>query len=114
MAAAMGIADRTAKTAVAALADARFIQILKSGKSNVYIINSQVAWQGARGARFAAFNAEIVLAEAEQMEPVDKLIEDARELMTVPHYSQASGLLWAMRRERHQINRSCICHEFHH
>ena len=84
MAAAMGIADRTAKTAVAALADARFIQILKSGKSNVYIINSQVAWQGARGARFAAFNAEIVLAEAEQMEPVDKLIEDARELMTVP------------------------------
>ena len=83
MAAAMGIADRTAKTAVAALADARFIQILKSGKSNVYIINSQVAWQGA-GARFAAFNAEIVLAEAEQMEPVDKLIEDARELMTVP------------------------------
>ena len=84
MAAAMGIADRTAKTAVAALANARFIQILKSGKSNVYIINSQVAWQGARGARFAAFNAEIVLAEAEQMEPVDKLIEDARELMTVP------------------------------
>ena len=49
MAAAMGIADRTAKTAVAALADARFIQILKSGKSNVYIINSQVAWQGERG-----------------------------------------------------------------
>lgn len=84
MAVAMGIADRTAKTAVAALADARFIQILKSGKSNVYIINSQVAWQGERGARFAAFNSEIVLAEQEQIVPVDKLIEDAKELVTVP------------------------------
>ena len=49
MASAMGIAERTAKTAVAALADARFLQILKSGKSNVYIINAQVAWQGERG-----------------------------------------------------------------
>ena len=83
MAAAMGIADRTAKTAVAALADARFIQILKSGKSNVHHqLSGGLA--GREGARFAAFNAEIVLAEAEQMEPVDKLIEDARELMTVP------------------------------
>ena len=84
MAAAMGIADRTAKTAAAALADARFIQILKSGKSNVYIINSQVAWQGERGARFAAFHSEIVLAEQEQIVSVDKLIEDAKELVTVP------------------------------
>ena len=84
MASAMGIAERTAKTAVAALADARFLQILKSGKSNVYIINAQVAWQGERGARFAAFNAEIVVAEVEQAEPVDKLIEDAEELTTVP------------------------------
>ncbi|MFB7000852.1 MULTISPECIES: replication/maintenance protein RepL [Bacillati] len=84
MASAMGIADRTAKTAIAALADARFIQVLKSGKSNVYIINSQVAWQGRRGARFAAFNAEIVLAETEQSQPVDDLIEEAKSLNVVP------------------------------
>ena len=48
-------------------------QILKSGKSNVYIINSQ-GMAGERGARFAAFNSEIVLAEQEQIVPVDKLI----------------------------------------
>lgn len=84
MAQAMGIADRTAKTAIAALSEAKFIQILKSGKSNVYIINSQVAWQGKRGGRFASFNAEIVLAETEQSVPVDTLIEEGKGLQTVP------------------------------
>lgn len=84
MAQAMGIADRTAKTAIAALAEAKFIQIVKSGKSNVYIINSNVAWQGKRGARFAAFNADIVVAEREQVLPVDQLIEDAKDLVAIP------------------------------
>jgi len=84
MAEAMGIAERTTKTAIAALAEAKFIQILKSGKSNVYIINSQVAWQGKRGARFAAFNADIVVAEKEQVQPVEQLIEEAKDLLPVP------------------------------
>ena len=39
---------------------------------------------GRKRARFAAFNSEIVLAEQEQIVPVDKLIEDAKELVTVP------------------------------
>ena len=93
MAQVMGIADRTAKTAIAALAEANFVQILKSGKSNVYIINSQVAWQGVRGARFAGFNAEIVISEGEQVEPVDKLIEDAQKLATVPQLLEGERLL---------------------
>jgi hypothetical protein len=93
MAQAMGIADRTAKTAIAALADAKFIQILKSGKSNVYIINSQVAWQGKRGARFAVFNAEIVLAEAEQATSVDTLIEESKDLATVPQLIEGERML---------------------
>ncbi|SEF14562.1 MULTISPECIES: replication/maintenance protein RepL [Pseudomonadota] len=93
MAQAMGIADRTAKTAIAALAEAKFIQILKSGKSNVYIINSQVAWQGKRGGRFAAFNAEIIVAETEQAVPVDTLIEESKELQTVPQLMEGERLL---------------------
>lgn len=93
MAQVMGIADRTAKTAIAALAEANFVQILKSGKSNVYIINSQVAWQGVRGARFAGFNAEIVISEGEQVESVDKLIEDAQKLATVPQLLEGERLL---------------------
>lgn len=93
MAAAMGIAERTAKTAIAALAAANFLQILKSGRSNVYIINSQVAWQGRRGSRFASFNAEIVLAETEQSESVDALIEAGKHLNTVPQLLDGERLL---------------------
>ena len=86
-----GLQTGRRKTLLLRFADARFIQILKSGKSNVYIINSQVAWQGERGARFAAFNSEIVLAEQEQIVPVDKLIEDAKELVTVPLLEPENG-----------------------
>jgi hypothetical protein len=93
MASAMGIADRTAKTAIAALAQAQFIQILKSGKSNVYVINSQVAWSGVRGARFAAFNAEILVSEGEQAEPVDQLIEEAKQLNQVPQLFPGERML---------------------
>ena len=80
----MNITDRTVRTATQKLAEAKFVQILKSGSSNVYIINHQVAWQGNRGARFAAFGAELVLHEAEQAKPVDELIEDAKTMQTVP------------------------------
>lgn len=84
MATAMDIGERTAKASIVALAEAKFIQILKSGRSNVYIINSQVAWQGKRGSRYAAFNAEIILSENEQVKPVDELIEESKGLATVP------------------------------
>jgi hypothetical protein len=81
---AMGIAKRTAQNSIAALAEGNFLQILKSGKSNVYIINSQVAWQGHRGSRYAAFNAEILINEVEQIVPVDALIEQGKGLIDVP------------------------------
>lgn len=80
----MNLTDKTIKTAIKKLAEAKFIQILKTGKSNVYVINHQVAWQGARGARFAAFGAELMVHEAEQDVPVDQLIEDSKTLQTVP------------------------------
>lgn len=80
----MNLNDKTIRTAIQKLAEAKFIQILKSGRSNVYVINHQVAWQGSRGARFAAFGAELVIHEAEQTKPVDELIEDAKTMQTVP------------------------------
>jgi hypothetical protein len=79
-----GVAQRTVKASTKALAEARFIQVLKSGKSNVYVINNQVAWQGNRGSRYAAFGSEIILTEKEQITPVDQLIEDAKALINVP------------------------------
>ncbi len=88
-----GLSKRTVQNSIKALSDARFIQILKSGKSNVYIINSQVAWQGPRGHRFAVFNAEIMVSEGEQDLPVDDLIDQGKKLESVPIFDQGERAL---------------------
>ena len=80
----MGLAPRTVQNTITVLRDCTFVQVLKSGNVNVYIINSRVAWQGERGMRYASFNAQILVDESEQAKPVDELIEEANELMQVP------------------------------
>lgn len=80
----MGIAPRTVQNTIAVLRDCKFVQVLKSGNVNVYIINSRVAWQGDRGMRFASFNAQILVDESEQVKPVDELIEEGEQLLQVP------------------------------
>lgn len=84
MARAMGISERTAKSATSILRDKKFVQILKSGNTNVYIVNSRVAWQGPRGARHAVFNAQILVDETEQMKTIEELDIEASELVDVP------------------------------
>lgn len=80
----MGISERTAKSAVATLRDAKFVQILKSGNTNVYIVNSKVAWQTARGMRYASFNAQLIIDEKEQVKPLNEILQDTSELLDVP------------------------------
>ena len=80
----LGITSRTARDATKKLEAAKFVQVLKSGTSNVYVINSRVAWQGVRGMRHASFNAELVVVEQEQAKPVDELIAESKELEHVP------------------------------
>jgi hypothetical protein len=80
----MGISTRTVQSTIAVLRDCKFVQVLKTGNTNIYIINSQIAWQGDRGSRFASFNAEILIHENEQEKPVDDLIAEANEQLPVP------------------------------
>ncbi len=84
MARRLGISERSVKSAVKLLKDMKFVQILKSGNTNAYLINSRVAWQGKRGFRFASFNAQITVDELEQASPVDELIAEGEELLDVP------------------------------
>jgi hypothetical protein len=84
LARAMSISERTAKSAVGVLRDARFVQILKTGNTNIYIVNSKVAWQGRRGMRYATFNAQLIIDEQEQVRDLDELIKEADELLDVP------------------------------
>lgn len=86
----MGLAPRTVQNTITILRDCKFVQVLKSGNVNVYIINSRVAWQGDRGMRYASFNAQILVDESEQAQPVDELIAQAEEMMQVPvmHFNE--------------------------
>lgn len=84
LARAMGISERTAKSATAILRDMKFVQILKSGNTNVYVVNSRVAWQSARGARYASFNAQIIVDEFEQQRSVEEIDAENLELNEVP------------------------------
>jgi hypothetical protein len=84
MARQMGISERSAKSATAVLRDAQFVQILKSGNTNVYIVNSKVAWQGNRGMRYASFNAQILVDEQEQQKSIEELVQENGDLIDVP------------------------------
>lgn len=84
LARAMGISERTAKSATAVLKEMKFVQVLKSGNTNIYIVNSRVAWQSVRGARYASFNAQIVVDEVEQGRTVEEIDLENSELIDVP------------------------------
>jgi hypothetical protein len=88
----LGVTARTIQSAINVLKNCNFIQVLKSGNTNVYIINSQVAWQGNRGMRNATFNATIKVTEEEQDVPVDQLIEEGEALVPVPEMSFTGDL----------------------
>lgn len=67
--------------AVRYLAEHNFIQLIKAGGATVYVVNSRIAWQGERGARYAAFGADVVAIEAEQ-DP--STLDEAPPLKSVP------------------------------
>jgi hypothetical protein len=83
----LGCSDRTIQQAVKVLKNYNFLQVLKSGNANVYVINSQVAWRGSRGMRHATFDATIHVSEVEQESTVEQLEEEAAKLIPVPDMS---------------------------
>jgi hypothetical protein len=83
----LGCSDRTIQQAVKVLKNYNFLQVLKSGNANVYVINSQVAWRGARGMRHATFDATIHVSEVEQESSIEQLEEEATKLIPVPDMS---------------------------
>lgn len=59
--------DRTIRTAITDLKSKKVLTILKSGSSNVYVINSNIAWKGeATDKKYAQFEATVYLSSSEQ------------------------------------------------
>jgi DNA-binding transcriptional regulator YhcF (GntR family) len=79
----------TVNKAIKFLTAHNFIQVIKAGGSTVYVVNSRVAWQGDRGARYAAFGADVIALESEQAIDID----DATPLKSVPKLHDGERLL---------------------
>lgn len=67
----LGISLKSVGNSVKLLDQHNFIEAIKVGNMTVYKVNSRVAWQGNRGARFAHFGAEVIALEEEQGSDVD-------------------------------------------
>jgi hypothetical protein len=85
----LGVSAVGVKKAVAVLETLKFIQIIKIGTANAYIVNTKVAWQGNRGARFAHFHADIIGYEVEQSRNID----DVSPLNQIPRLEDGERLL---------------------
>ena len=89
IAAELGLSLKSIGNSVKILTDHNFIQTIKVGNTSVYVVNSRVAWQGERGARYAAFGADVIAIESEQTTDLD----DKRPLKSVPKLHEGERLL---------------------
>lgn len=71
LAEAMGMHRTTIFRSVNYLREKKAIDIVKSGSTNIYAINAQIAWKSdANGKRYALFDAAVYIAESEQEGPL--------------------------------------------
>lgn len=75
------ISSSTVTRAVKLLKEKQYIDIYKSGTSNVYAVNKQIAWS-SWGSNFkhGKFGANIILSESEQDEQVKLEIQKHKEV----------------------------------
>jgi len=60
---------RTVQTAVADLRKHKVMTILKSGNTNIYVVNAEVAWKdSAENKKYAQFDAAVYISSSEQEE----------------------------------------------
>lgn len=86
----LGVTRKAVNTAVSTLERFNFIETIKVGAALVYTVNTRVAWQGKRGARYAHFNASIFAIESEQDKNLDSPQEEMKQ---VPVLKEGERLL---------------------
>jgi hypothetical protein len=66
---ALCLSRQTIYNAVKYLKEKKAVAVLRSGNTNVYAVNAQIAWKSdARGKRYALFDTKIYVSELEQEE----------------------------------------------
>jgi len=71
---ALGFARATITRSIAVLKEKGFIAILKSGTSNVYVVNQNLAWSSwSTNKKYCKFPANVILSATENKEYLDKI-----------------------------------------
>ncbi len=66
-----GITERSIRYAIAFLKQKKALAVLKSGNTNIYAVNAQIAWKAdANGKKYALFDAAVYIADSEQDKPL--------------------------------------------
>jgi hypothetical protein len=66
-----GITERSIRYAIAFLKQRKALTVLKSGNTNIYAVNAQIAWKAnANGKKYALFDAAVYIADSEQDKPL--------------------------------------------
>ena len=78
----LGYSRATLNRAVTLLKNECWVQVVTTGTSNAYIVNSKVLWRDHGGKRYASFYAEVVVSEDEQLNSIEQW--DGLELRTIP------------------------------
>jgi len=76
----IGRSRATISRAVKYLSDNCYVQIIKTGNTNTYVVNERIAFAGSVGQRKAVFSAIVVAHESEQEEGWDQV----KKLKAVP------------------------------
>jgi hypothetical protein len=66
----LNLAERTIRNSVVYLKEKNFLTVLKSGTTNVYVLNDQIVWKDTadRKDKFSQFSAEVIITASEQEE----------------------------------------------
>lgn len=79
---ALGIGRTTASMAVKLLKEHGFIAVMKSGSSNIYVVNNNLAWNSwGNNVQYCEFPANIILSGSEQKEHAAEII--TKKIQTV-------------------------------
>ncbi len=67
----LGLAERTIRNSIGYLKEKNLITVLKSGTTNVYVLNDQIIWKDTadKKDKFSQFSAEVIITASEQEEP---------------------------------------------
>lgn len=78
----LGYGRTTVHKAIRLLEDEKWLQVVKVGTANAYIVNSKVVWRDHSGKRYGSFFAEVMVSESEQSKTAEEL--DGLELKHLP------------------------------